>query len=69
MTLHSRPSRRDQEQTEAFVKQAAASETVQLHCNIPSTMHRRLRIIAAEEDTTVTKLILGAVEGYLASRT
>jgi hypothetical protein len=67
MTMHSRPSRR-REQTEAFVNQAAVPETVQLHCLIPSATHRRLRILAAQEGTTVTRLVLAALEGYLAER-
>ena len=65
MTLHSRPSRRTQEQTEAFVSQAAAEETVQLHCLIPLETHRRLRILAAQDRTTVTSLVLRALDDFL----
>ena len=68
MSLHSRPHRSREGQREAFVNQAAAEETVQLHCLIPSAMHRQLRILAAQEGTTVTSLVLTALDDYLAGR-
>ena len=68
MTLNSRPNRRREEQRETFVSQAAAEETVQLHCLIPAAMHRQLRILAAQEDTTVTRLVLDALGDYLSGR-
>ena len=43
MTLSSRPKRRQEERTAAFVEQAAAVDTEQLHCLIPADLHRRLR--------------------------
>ena len=48
MTLSSRPKRRQEERTAAFVEQAAAVDTEQLHCLIPADLHRRLRVLAAE---------------------
>ena len=68
MTLNSRPNRRREEQRETFVNQASAEETVQLHCLIPATMHRQLRILAAQEDTTVTRLVMSALEEYLSDK-
>ena len=44
MTLSSRPKRRQEERTAAFVEQAAAVDTEQLHCLIPADLHRRLRV-------------------------
>ena len=36
MTMHRRPSRKGRDQqAEEFISQAAAAETVQLHCLIP----------------------------------
>ena len=48
MTLSSRPKRRQEERTAAFVEHAAAVDTEQLHCLIPADLHRRLRVLAAE---------------------
>ena len=53
---------------ETFIEQAAAVDTVQLHCLIPTDMHKTLRILAAQEDTTVTSLVMEAIEGLLSKR-
>ena len=65
MTLSSRPKRRQEERTAAFVEQAAAVDTEQLHCLIPADLHRRLRVLAAEERSTITSLVVAAIEGIL----
>ena len=57
MTLSSRPKRRQEERTEAFVEQAAAVD-----------LHRHLRVTAAEDRTTITNLVVAAIEGYFAAR-
>ena len=57
MTLSSRPKRRQEERTAAFVEQAAAVDTEQLHCLIPADLHSRLRVMAAEDRTTITNLV------------
>ena len=68
MTLRGRPARSGDRGTDAFVEKAAAEDTEQLHCVIPASLHRRLRILAAEERTTITKLVVEAVESHLESR-
>ena len=68
MTLSRRESRSGQERTAAFVDQAAAEETAQLHCEIPASLHRRLRILAIEENTTMKDLVVSAVEHLLAAK-
>ena len=68
MTLHSRPSRRNSEQREAFVSQAAAADTSQLHCLIPTDLHRQLRVKAAMEDTNITALVIRAIEDFLSGQ-
>ena len=66
MTLRSKPNRRKSEQRDAFVNQAAAADTAQLHCLIPVAMHRQLRVKAAREDTSVTALVITAIEDFFA---
>jgi hypothetical protein len=68
MTLHSRPERRQDRHQPAFLEQAAAVDTEQLHCLIPADLHRRLRVTAAEDRTTITNLVVAAIEGYFAAR-
>ena len=68
MTLHSRAGRRQEERTAAFVDQAAAVDTAQLHCLIPAALHQRIRVLAAQERTNITTLVIAALEGYLETR-
>ena len=77
MTLRARRPRRRDEAAEtssregtraAFVEQAAAEETAQLHCLIPERLHRRLRVTSAEERTTITALVTEALEGFFEDR-
>lgn len=68
MTMHIRPNRRNSERRDAFVNQAAATDTSQLHCLIPADMHRQLRVKAAQEDTSVTALVITAIENFFAGQ-
>ena len=67
MTLRGRPRRQQSDRAAAFVEKTAAEDTEQLHCVIPASLHRRLRVMAAEDRTTITKLVVAAVENYLDS--
>ena len=69
MTLHSRPERRQDRRNPAFLEQTAAVDTEQLHCLIPADLHRRLRVRAAEGKSTIKKLVIAALEDYLAAGT
>ena len=68
MTLSRKDRGGEQERTSAFVEQAAAEETAQLHCEIPARLHRRLRFLALEQDTTMKDLVVSAIEEMLASK-
>ena len=68
MSMHSRPNRRGESRRAAFVEQAVAQEMAQLHCKIPDELHLRLRVMAAEERTTMTALVTEAVQDWVASR-
>ena len=55
MTFSRRPESPDnQERREAFREQAAAPDVTVLHCRIPSELHRRLRHLVVDEDSSVT---------------
>lgn len=69
MTMHSRPSRKGRDQqADEFINQAAAVETVQLHCMIPKDTHRRIRMLAVQEDTNITNLVIEALDALLDRR-
>ena len=68
MTMHSRPRRRGEARTATFVEQAVVEEMAQLHCMIPDELHHRLRMLAAQDRTTITALVTVALNDYVASR-
>ena len=68
MTMHRKTGRRQEDRTAAFVDQAAAADTAQLHCLMPADLHQRLRMVAAQERTNITTLVISALEGYLDTR-
>ena len=68
MTMGSRPSRRRLDRMQSFINEVSASETEQLHCTIPSETHRRLRVLAAQEGTTITNLVRAAIDDLLSVR-
>ena len=68
MTMHSRPRQRGEARTATFVEQAVAEEMAQLHCMIPDELHHKLRMLAAQDRTTITALVTVALNDYVASR-
>ena len=66
MTLSRRPNRRrsESERKQAFVEQAAAADVRDLHCQIPSGLHRLIRVRAAERGIKMTAVVIEALESY-----
>ena len=58
----------DQERREAFREQAAAPDVTVLHCRIPSNVHRRLRHLVVDEDSSVTAMVIQMLEEGLQRR-
>ena len=67
MTIRRNPNRGNQEERDAFIEQAAA-DTTRLHCFIPTELHHQLKIMAVEERTNMTALVVEALEKYVAQR-
>ena len=58
----------DQERREAFREQAAAPDVTVLHCRIPSDVHKRLRHLVVDEDSSVTAMVIQMLEEGLQRR-
>ena len=58
----------DQERREAFRGQAAAPDVTVLHCRIPSDVHKRLRHLVVDEDSSVTAMVIEMLEEGLQRR-
>jgi len=62
------PNRGNREARTAFVDQAAAEDTERLHCFIPSEIHYQLKVMALEGRTTMTALVVEALQDYVSKR-
>lgn len=49
-------------------KAAKSRDTVRLNVNMPREIYRQLRIKAAENDTSVSRAVIGLIENYVARR-
>ena len=58
----------DQERREAFREQAAAPDVTVLHCRIPSDVHKRLRHLVVDEDSSVTAMVIEMLKEGLQRR-
>ena len=68
MKIRSNPNRGNRRAREAFVDQAASDDTTRLHCFIPSELHYQLKVMALEERTNMTALVVEALENFVAKR-
>ena len=69
MTFARRPQSPDnQDQRDAFREQASAPNVTVLHCRIPSELHRRLRHLVVDEDSSVTAMVVEMLEEGLQKR-
>ena len=67
MTIRRNPNQGNQEEREAFIEQAAA-DTTRLHCFIPTELHHQLKIMALEERSNMTALVIEALGNYVSER-
>ena len=59
MTFARRPESPDnQGLRETFQEQTAAPDVTVLHCRIPSELHKRLRHLVVDEDSSVTAMVI-----------
>ena len=68
MTIRSNPNRGNQAARDVFVDQVAAEDTTRLHCFIPSDLHHRIKLMAVDERTNMTALVVEALQGLVADR-
>ena len=65
MTMQARTSRRSSAEKERALQRVVAEKTKKLTCEIPETLHRRIKARAAEEGRTMADVVIAAAEEYL----
>lgn len=69
MVLQARSGRRDSEAKERVLAEVAAEPTKRLNVEVPASLHRRLKLSAADRETTITEMVIVALENYLDATT
>ena len=65
MTLQAKTQRRESETKEQVIAEVSAEPTRRLNVEIPTTLHRRIKMASVIHDTTIMELVTDALEEYL----
>ena len=65
MVLQARSGRRDSETKDRVLAEVSAEPTRRLNVEVPASLHRRLKVASATRDTTITEMVIVALEQYL----
>ena len=65
MTLQAKTQRRESETKEQAIAEVSAEPTRRLNVEIPTTLHRRIKMASVMHDTTIMDLVTDALEEYL----
>ena len=65
MVLHAKSGRRDSETKDRVLEELSAEPTKRLNVEVPASLHRRLKVESANRDTTITEMVVVALERYL----
>lgn len=69
MVLHARSGRRDSETKDRVLAEVSAEPTKRLNVEVPASLHRRVKRAAADRETTITDIVLVALEHHLDTTT
>jgi predicted HicB family RNase H-like nuclease len=65
MVLHAKFDRRDSDAKGRVLAEISAEPTKRLNVEIPASLHRRIKMASAAGDTTITEMVVDALERYL----
>ena len=65
MVLNARSRRRESEEKDKVLAELSAEPTKRLNVEVPASLHRRLKVESATRDTTITEMVLVALEHFL----
>ncbi len=65
MTLRAKTLRRESSVKETVLRAATEEDTCRINAEIPKSLHRRVKIFAAEKDKSITELLVSALNEYL----
>jgi len=65
MALRAKKTRRDSEIKQEVIEAATKEDTTRLNAEIPISLHRQVKIMAARKGNSITELTIEALREYL----
>ena len=65
MVLNAKSRRRESEVKDRVLAELSAEPTKRLNVEVPASLHRRLKMESATRETTITDMVLVALEHFL----
>lgn len=67
MVLGVRSNRRNSDTKDKVLAKVSTEPTKRLNVEVPASLHRRIKVASAAGDTTITEIVIDALEEYLHS--
>ena len=67
MVLRAKSGRRDSDAKDRVLAEISAEPTKRLNVEIPASLHRRIKVASAASETTITEMVVFAIERHLSS--
>ena len=65
MVLHARSNRRESDAKDRVLAEISSEPTRRMNVEVPASLHRRIKMASAAGDTTITEIVIDALEDYL----
>lgn len=65
MVLGAKTERRDSDTKDKILAEVSAEPTKRLNVEVPASLHRRIKMASAASDTTITDMVVFAIEQHL----
>lgn len=69
MALRAKKTRREREDKNQAMEEALKEETTRLNVDIPVSLHSQVKIRATQERSTITNIVITALNEYLSKTT
>ncbi len=67
MSLRAKKNRRERQEKNDALVEATKEETTRLNAEIPISLHSQVKIQATKERTSITEIVIKALNDYLSS--
>lgn len=65
MVLHAKSNRRESDAKDKVLAEISSEPTRRMNVEVPASLHRRVKMASVASDTTITEIVIDALEVYL----